>query len=241
MLNKIKNIFKSILYPHTHSSEAYVRFLEKKGCEIGEGTRFVSPKHTLIDIGRANYITIGKNCCFSRGTVLAHDYSWYVLVGGLGELCPDPGNKVVIGNNVFVGFEAVILPGVIVGDNAIIGARSVVTKNIPANTVWAGNPAKFICTIEDLAIKKKARFFDDIYNRANFLKERGELTIENMGFFSFFFLSRTDYNYDKYIKTLEFNGKKNSNEIKELFFSTRPIFTSIGEIFNIVKEMKDES
>lgn len=51
---------------------------------------------------------------------------------------------VVIGNNAFIGAHSLILKGVSVGENSIIGAGSVVTKSIPANQVWAGNPAKFI-------------------------------------------------------------------------------------------------
>lgn len=52
--------------------------------------------------------------------------------------------KVVIGNNVFIGMNTIILKGVTVGDNSVIGAGSVVARDVPANQVWAGNPAKFI-------------------------------------------------------------------------------------------------
>jgi len=51
---------------------------------------------------------------------------------------------VIIGNNVFIGAHTTILKGVTIGQNAVIGACSVVTKNIPENEIWAGNPAKFI-------------------------------------------------------------------------------------------------
>ena len=51
---------------------------------------------------------------------------------------------VVIENNVFIGAHCIILKGVSIGENSIIGAGSVVTKNVPANQIWAGNPAKFI-------------------------------------------------------------------------------------------------
>lgn len=49
-----------------------------------------------------------------------------------------------IGKNVFVGTQCIILKGVNIGDNAVIAAGSVVVKDIPANEVWGGNPAKFI-------------------------------------------------------------------------------------------------
>lgn len=52
--------------------------------------------------------------------------------------------KVEIGNNVWIGAGVRILPGVRIGDNAVIGAGAVVTKDVEANTVVAGVPAKFI-------------------------------------------------------------------------------------------------
>lgn len=52
--------------------------------------------------------------------------------------------SVVIRDNVFIGAKCIILKGVTIGENSIIGAGSVVTKNVPANQIWAGNPAKYI-------------------------------------------------------------------------------------------------
>lgn len=63
---------------------------------------------------------------------------------------PDPQSvrPVRIGNKVWVGRQSMILPGVTVGEGAVIGAASVVTRDIPPYTVWAGNPAKFIRSLE---------------------------------------------------------------------------------------------
>lgn len=55
----------------------------------------------------------------------------------------------IIGNNVWIGGNAVICPGVHIGDNAVIGAGSVVTRNIPAWSVAAGNPCRVIRKITD--------------------------------------------------------------------------------------------
>lgn len=52
--------------------------------------------------------------------------------------------SIVIGNDVFIGANSIILKNVTIGDRAVIGAGSVVTKNVPQDEVWAGNPAKFI-------------------------------------------------------------------------------------------------
>lgn len=56
--------------------------------------------------------------------------------------------KVIVGDNVFIGSHSTILKGVTIGNNSVIGACSLVSKNIPANEIWGGNPIKFIKKIE---------------------------------------------------------------------------------------------
>jgi acetyltransferase-like isoleucine patch superfamily enzyme len=51
---------------------------------------------------------------------------------------------IVIGNDVFIGANSIIMKGVTIGDRSIIGAGSVVTRDVPGNEIWAGNPAKYI-------------------------------------------------------------------------------------------------
>lgn len=63
--------------------------------------------------------------------------------------------KIVIHNNCFIGTGTIIMPGVEIGPNSIVGAGSIVTKDVPANSVYAGIPAKFICDIESYAKKCK--------------------------------------------------------------------------------------
>ena len=61
--------------------------------------------------------------------------------------------RIKIGNNVFIGTHAIIMPDVVIGDNVVIGAGAVVTKKIPSNTVAVGVPAKPIMTIDEYAKK----------------------------------------------------------------------------------------
>jgi len=58
-----------------------------------------------------------------------------------------PAKEVIIGNNVWVGADVFICKGVSIGDNSVIGAKSLVTKSIPANSIAAGNPAVVIKAI----------------------------------------------------------------------------------------------
>lgn len=65
---------------------------------------------------------------------------------------------VKIGNDVWIGGRAVILPGVTIGENSVIGAGSVVTRDIPANVVAVGNPCRVIKTVEEGADKDREYF-----------------------------------------------------------------------------------
>lgn len=92
-------------------------------------------KNCFIDYSGG--LEIGSNCMFSQGTkIFTHEHK----LGNKLEF-----SKLVIGDNAWLGTNVIILPSVSkIGDNAVIGAGSVVTKNIPENTVFAGNPAKII-------------------------------------------------------------------------------------------------
>ncbi|GAK38226.1 maltose O-acetyltransferase [Bacteroides graminisolvens DSM 19988 = JCM 15093] len=57
--------------------------------------------------------------------------------------------KVKIGDWCYIGNNALIMPGVTIGDNVLVSSGSVVTKSIPSNMVVAGNPARIICSIDD--------------------------------------------------------------------------------------------
>ena len=99
---------------------ACCRFQDQGGIEIGDGS------------------LIGHNTTIAT---LNHDFN----PAKRQNLTPRP---VKIGKNVWIGSDCTILPGVEIGDGAIIGAGSVVTKSIPANTIAVGNPARVIKEIE---------------------------------------------------------------------------------------------
>ena len=128
------------------------QYLLDHGLIIGEN---VNINFNSIDGLYPWLIEIGSNIIFAPGVkILAHDASTkeflnYTKIG-----------RVNIGNNVFIGAESVVLPNVTIGDNVVIGANSTVTKDIPSNSVYAGNPAKFICTIDEYIEKNKRKMED---------------------------------------------------------------------------------
>jgi acetyltransferase-like isoleucine patch superfamily enzyme len=98
----------------------------------------------------SDLIIIGEGFISAPGSIiLSHDASTITHTG------KSRVEKTIIGNNVFLGANAVILPGVKVGDGSIIGAGAVVTKDVPPGTVVGGNPAKVITTV-DAYVKKCA-------------------------------------------------------------------------------------
>ncbi|HXR66039.1 MAG TPA: sugar O-acetyltransferase [Ktedonobacteraceae bacterium] len=108
---------------------------------VGEGF-FTNFDVVLLDICP---ITMGWGVLLGAGThiyTVTHPLDAQQRMTGIGQ-----GAPVTIGNRVWVGGRSVILPGVTIGDNAVIGAGSIVNKDVPANVVVAGNPARIIKTL----------------------------------------------------------------------------------------------
>lgn len=105
---------------------------------------------------------IGNNVTIAAGVLFfTHDVSHAALNAYYIEepVVPLLGT-IRIGNNVMIGANSVILPNVEIGDNVIVGAGSIVTKDLKSNGVYAGNPAKFICTFDALHKKRSEEKID---------------------------------------------------------------------------------
>ena len=140
----------------TTTDEFRERLSDIIGSEIDKSTAIFAPFFT--NFGR--YISIGKNvfinhaCTFlDMGGITIGDN---VLIGPKVNLVSENhpvhpsqrkyliGKPIVIKNNAWIGAAATILAGVTVGENSIVGAGSIVTKDVPDNIIVAGNPAKFL-------------------------------------------------------------------------------------------------
>jgi acetyltransferase-like isoleucine patch superfamily enzyme len=100
-------------------------------------------------VGSAEYIHIGNNVLCGANTLIT-DTDWHPVdpVARLKKDGTSESKPVYIEDNVWLGINCIVLKGVTIGTNSIIGANSVVTKNIPSNVIAAGNPCKVIKTIQ---------------------------------------------------------------------------------------------
>lgn len=145
MINKI---YKSIVYKlkGISNEQLSLRANIREGMKVGKNVYGI--EGCTIDHGHCWLIEVGDNVVLAPQVyLLAHDTSTkksvgYVRVG-----------KIKIGNNCFIGARALIMPGVEIGENTIVGAGSIVTRSFPANVVVAGNPAKVICTLDEYKTK----------------------------------------------------------------------------------------
>jgi virginiamycin A acetyltransferase len=115
-------------------------------------------------------LVIGKFCALARGVKFIMNganhqisgfstYPFYIFGNGWESVTPQPGDfphkgDTVIGNDVWLGYDALVMPGVKIGDGAIVAARSVVVCDVPAYSVVGGNPAEYI----------KQRFSKEVVN-----------------------------------------------------------------------------
>ena len=152
---------KMKIFPNMFSSDDMINYLRGNGINIGKGCRFYRPSSMIIDISRPCQLSIGNYCKITAGVViLAHDYSRSVLRRVYGEVIGE-AKHTIIGDNVFIGMNALVLMGANIGNNCIIGAGAVVSGRIPDNSVVAGNPAKVIMTLDEFYSKRKSRYIDE--------------------------------------------------------------------------------
>lgn len=130
-----ENFERNVLYHYPFSED---KLIIGKFCALARGVKFI--------MNGANHKTSG----FST-------YPFQIFGNGWEKVTPQPHElpfkgDTVVGNDVWIGYESVIMPGIKIGDGAIIAAKSVVVSDVPPYTIVGGNPAKII----------KQRFTDEI-------------------------------------------------------------------------------
>lgn len=126
--------------------------LRRIGCHVGKNV-FIG-EYVRMDIWHADLIYIDDYAHVTSGCrILCHqrDLTGYCVGDNAADLKYRTG-EVHIGKGVMLGMETMVMPGVTIGDGAIVGARSVVTKDIPPYTIAVGNPAKVIKQIPERTV-----------------------------------------------------------------------------------------
>lgn len=132
------------------SGEEYAKLIKHHRFFFAMGDNcFIVPDSYL---GGAKHIKLGNNVLLASCNLFTHDGVVSVLNKAYGMKL-DAVGFIVIGNNVFIGHLAKVMRNVTIGDNCIIAAGSIVTKDVPSNSIVAGIPAKIIGQTDKLAQK----------------------------------------------------------------------------------------
>lgn len=229
----LKYKVKKNLFPSRITSDEYVKYLNNRGVEIGKGTHFFDPQSTTIDTQRPWMLHIGEYCKITSGVViLCHDYSRSVLRRKYGEVIGE-ARETIIGDNVFIGIGTTVCMGSTIGDNVIIGAGSVVSGKVPSNSVYAGVPARFVCTLDEYYQKRKAKTVDEAKQYAKkFIEKYGRNPTEKeMGpFWQLFMPKDIQVLREKGIFT-HLSGD-DEDEVLNEFLKSEPEFSSLDDFLS---------
>lgn len=145
------NILKVVISKIKRYCLSPIKYARKIGVTIGEdcklnGNPYWGSEPYLISLG--NHVELSGEVIF-----ITHDGATWCFRDIEGYKNVIRYGKITIADNCFIGMRSTIMPGVTIGPNSIVGAGSLVTKDVPEGCVYAGVPAKFICTLEDFKEK----------------------------------------------------------------------------------------
>lgn len=179
-MRAIYQFLKNIYYwLEKKKKEKYMESLINNGLKIGENTLILD--NVFFDPAHCFLISVGDNCIISDNIrLIAHDASTknhlgYTKIG-----------FITIEDNCFIGPNSIVLAGVTIGANSIVGAGSIVTKDVPPSTVVAGNPARRISSLEEYlekvkSISKDKKIFDENYLIGNLDEAKRKEMMESIG------------------------------------------------------------
>lgn len=150
------NLFSKIF--RRKKEKTIVEQIREMGGHVGDNVQIFSAK---IDIRWSFLLSIGNNVVISQARILLHDGSTRLFCDNHSYI-----NSVTIGDNVFIGVDAIVLPGKHIGNNVVVGAGTVVSKDIPDNSVVVGNPMRIVGTYEDFRNK-----YIDIYKKSHIIQK----------------------------------------------------------------------
>ena len=196
--------------------------------------KFKTSNNTYIDTQRPHMLHIGDYVKITRNvTILCHDYSRAVSCNIPGKENIGEAKETYIGDNVFIGMNAIVLMGAHIGDNCIVGAGSVVGGFFPENVVIAGNPGKIICSLDEFEERRKYR---EIQSAKEYVacwraKYDRDPTIEEMtDAFAWLYLPHTKETMRNYPKLFRFGGDDHEIIVSN-FLNSKSIFQDFDEFY----------
>ncbi|MFT6128006.1 acyltransferase [Patiriisocius sp. Uisw_017] len=145
-MNLIVRLYKK-LYNSTYAALNHVGYAKKIGVNMGENICIYGNPNSMFGT-EPWIITMGNNVHITREVLfVTHDGGTLLYRNEYPDL--EITAPITIGNDVYIGVRAIILPGVNIGDNVVVAAGSIVTKDLPSNGVYGGIPAKFIKSADD--------------------------------------------------------------------------------------------
>ncbi len=151
MLSKLKDVLRYYFDYLVRFRADKIAYLRHLGVRIGENCEILTrisnfgTEPWLIELG--DHVTVS-----GAVNLITHDGSSRLFRSGFPEMNATFGNRfgtIRILDNCMIGYGAIILPGVTIGPNSVVGAGSVITKDVPPEVVAAGNPAHRLCSLEE--------------------------------------------------------------------------------------------
>lgn len=233
IIRKLRNRYRA--YIKATSSE-YIEQLRLGGVKVGKGTVVFDTDKVEIDVGRPELLEIGNNVFIHRDCViLTHDWTGWCFVNSDKEFYPSHA-KVKIGDNVWLGERVMVLKGVTIGNNCIIGAGAIVTKNIPDNSIAVGVPARVICSYDEYKKKRSEKHVEESLEYASCIIKSGR-DPKKEDFYDDYpsFVDNTNYKEYNY----PYNKVFNDSDFKEFLSKHKKKFESFEKFIEAARNMED--
>lgn len=161
MIGIVKRTLRWLAFEHGVAKGLYRRICKPTGEELGDFLRRYGRFHHLgehvslrpwTNIPDPQYVSIGNNVQLTHCSIFAHDGSIAMLSRAY-NVKLDRVDRVVIKDNVYIGHQAIVLPGVTIGPNALVAAGAVVSKDVAEGDIVAGVPARPVGRLDKLVEK----------------------------------------------------------------------------------------
>ena len=158
MKTLLQRLFRHLAFRHERGVGFYLRLCQPDGTEWAA---YLKQRDVLYGMGEhcsiqtnvtftdPKYVRLGNNVRLSGCTLFGHDGSINMINRAYGCTIDRVG-KIDLRDNVFVGHNAIVLPGVSIGPNAIVASGAVVSRDVPENAVVGGIPGKRICSLDEM-------------------------------------------------------------------------------------------